>query len=70
MKDNKTILVTGGLGFIGSHTVVSLVNSGFTPIIIDDLSNSKIEVHSRLEEICKEKFNSLTLICQIKNLLI
>ena len=55
MKDNKTILVTGGLGFIGSHTVVSLVNSGFTPIIIDDLSNSKIEVHSRLEEICKRK---------------
>ena len=38
------ILVTGGLGFIGSHTVVELQNQGFEVIIIDDLSNSSIEV--------------------------
>lgn len=38
------ILVTGGLGFIGSHTVVELQNEGFEVIIIDDLSNSRIEV--------------------------
>ncbi|PJJ09477.1 UDP-glucose 4-epimerase [Flavobacterium sp. 1] len=38
------ILVTGGLGFIGSHTVVELQNKGFEVIIIDDLSNSSIEV--------------------------
>jgi len=38
------ILVTGGLGFIGSHTVVELQNEGFEVVIIDDLSNSKIEV--------------------------
>lgn len=38
------ILVTGGLGFIGSHTVVELQNEGFDVIVIDDLSNSSIEV--------------------------
>lgn len=38
------ILVTGGLGFIGSHTVVELQNKGFEVIIVDDLSNSSLEV--------------------------
>ncbi|RMZ49984.1 UDP-glucose 4-epimerase GalE [Flavobacteriaceae bacterium PRS1] len=38
------ILVTGGLGFIGSHTVVELQNKGFDVIIIDDLSNSSMDV--------------------------
>ena len=38
------ILVTGGLGFIGSHTVVELQNEGYEVVIIDDLSNSSIEV--------------------------
>lgn len=38
------ILVTGGLGFIGSHTVVELQNEGFEVVIIDDLSNSSIHV--------------------------
>jgi UDP-glucose 4-epimerase len=42
--NKKKILVTGGLGFIGSHTVVALQNEGFEVVIIDDLSNSKIEV--------------------------
>lgn len=45
------ILVTGGLGFIGSHTVVELINSGFTPVIIDDLSNSTIDVLDGIERI-------------------
>jgi len=40
----KKILVTGGLGFIGSHTVVELQNEGFEVVIIDDLSNSSIAV--------------------------
>ncbi|MGB5323498.1 UDP-glucose 4-epimerase GalE [Lutimonas sp.] len=43
MKRNK-ILVTGGLGFIGSHTVVELQKKGFDVVIIDDLSNTRIEV--------------------------
>src|SRR5690625_4614541 len=38
------ILVTGGLGYIGSHTVVALINQGYEVVIIDNLSNSSIEV--------------------------
>lgn len=47
----KSILVTGGVGFIGSHTVVELCNKGYQPIIVDNLSNSKKEVVSRIEKI-------------------
>lgn len=46
------ILLTGGLGFIGSHTVVELVNSGNNVIIYDNLSNSKIEVLEKLNSLC------------------
>ncbi|GGH41142.1 UDP-galactose-4-epimerase [Mangrovimonas yunxiaonensis] len=45
----KKVLVTGGLGFIGSHTVVELQNKGFDVVIIDNLSNSSIAV---LDGIC------------------
>ncbi len=47
----KKILITGGAGYIGSHTAVELVKVGFLPIIIDDLSNSEIGVLDRLKEI-------------------
>ncbi|MCE7054659.1 UDP-glucose 4-epimerase GalE [Algoriphagus sp. AGSA1] len=47
----KNILITGGAGFIGSHTAVQLVEAGLNPIIIDDLSNSHEKVLARLEEI-------------------
>jgi UDP-glucose 4-epimerase len=47
----KQILVTGGLGFIGSETVIALINSGYKPIIVDDLYNSKIAVLDRIETI-------------------
>lgn len=36
----QQIIVTGGLGYIGSHTVVELIEAGYDPIIIDNLSNS------------------------------
>ncbi len=51
----KKILVTGGLGFIGSHTVVELQNAGFDVIIIDNLSNSKMEVLDNIEQITSKK---------------
>jgi UDP-glucose 4-epimerase len=49
------ILVTGGLGFIGSHTVVELQNKGFEVVIIDNLSNSSIEVLNGIEKITGKK---------------
>ena len=45
------ILVTGGLGYIGSHTIVELIESGYEVIIIDNLSNSKIETLDKLKKI-------------------
>lgn len=47
----QKILVTGGTGYIGSHTVVELINEGFETIIIDDLSNSSIDVLDNIEKI-------------------
>lgn len=50
-----TILVTGGLGYIGSHTVVELINSGFEVVIVDDLSNSERFILNNIEEITGTK---------------
>ena len=47
----QTILVTGGTGFIGSHTTVELQQAGYQVVIIDNLSNSKIEVLDGIEQI-------------------
>lgn len=47
----KKVLVTGGLGFIGSHTVVELQEKGYEVVIIDDLSNSSIDVLSGIASI-------------------
>ena len=47
----RNILVTGGLGFIGSHTVVCLHEAGYVPVIIDNLHNSRIEVLSAIEKL-------------------
>lgn len=43
------VLVTGGTGYIGSHTVVELINNGCDVVIVDNLSNSKLEVLNRIE---------------------
>ncbi len=45
------ILVTGGAGYIGSHTCVELLNSGYEIIVVDNLSNSSIESINRVKEI-------------------
>ncbi len=51
----KTILVTGGLGYIGSHTVVELLNGGFEVVIVDDMSNSEKFILNNIEEITGKK---------------
>lgn len=51
----KQILVTGGTGYIGSHTAVELQNAGFEVIIVDDLSNSSIDVLDNIEKITGKK---------------
>jgi len=47
----EKVLVTGGTGYIGSHTVVELLESGYETTIIDNLSNSRIEVLNGIETI-------------------
>lgn len=45
------VLVTGGMGYIGSHTCVQMIQAGFAPIIIDNLCNAKEEVLNRIEKL-------------------
>ncbi len=50
------LLVAGGLGYIGSHTVVELLNNDYDVVIVDDLSNSSIDVIESIEKIaCKKQ---------------
>ncbi|KIA83142.1 UDP-galactose-4-epimerase [Kaistella solincola] len=51
----KTILVTGGLGYIGSHTVVELLQNNFEVIIVDDLSNSEKFILENIAEVAGKK---------------
>ncbi len=53
----KKVLVTGGLGYIGSHTVVVLQQAGYDVYIVDDLSNTQISVLDRIQEITDIKPN-------------
>lgn len=64
----KKILVTGGLGYIGSHTVVVLQEAGFEVVIIDDLSNAKISVLDNIYKITgiRPRFFEIDLKDQIK----
>lgn len=55
MYNRKNILVTGGAGYIGSHSVVELFRSGYNPIIIDNFDNSEKWIIDRIEEILNEK---------------
>lgn len=45
------VIVTGGCGYIGSHTVIELIESGFQVLILDDLSNSSKDSLTRIEKI-------------------
>lgn len=50
------VLVTGGAGYIGSHTCIELINAGFEVVIVDNLSNSKPEALKRIKEITGRDF--------------
>ena len=50
------ILVTGGLGFIGSHTIVELLNDGEEVVVVDNLYNSSIDVCDKIKEITGKDF--------------
>lgn len=51
MKDQRTILLTGGAGFIGSHTIIELDKAGYEVVVVDNLINSKEEAIRRVETI-------------------
>lgn len=51
----QNILVTGGAGYIGSHTVLELLNAGYGVVVIDNLCNSSAESLKRVEKICGKK---------------
>ena len=51
----SVIFVTGGAGYIGSHCVISLIKNGYTPIILDNFSNSHQSIIKKIEKITKKK---------------
>ena len=64
----RKILVTGGTGFIGSHTVVELYKAGYTPVIIDNLSNSSKKILGQIEKIIgiQPEFHEFDLVDPVK----
>tara|TARA_B100001093_G_scaffold455626_1_gene465945 strand:+ start:672 stop:1697 length:1026 start_codon:yes stop_codon:yes gene_type:complete len=65
----KKILVTGGTGFIGSHTVLRLLEADYEVVILDNLSNSSLEVNNRIRSLAKKKFDFVEGDLRDKNLL-
>ena len=49
------VIVTGGAGYIGSHTVVELVNVGYDVVLMDDLSNSSIDMLDKIGDVIGKK---------------
>lgn len=62
--NGKNILVTGGAGYIGSHTVVQLIEKGFNPIILDDFSNSYPWIIQNMESLVGQKISFFNGSCQ------
>ena len=61
------ILVTGGTGYIGSHTAVELLNNDYEVVIIDNLSNSKREVVDKIKKITGKDVIFMRVMYVIKN---
>ncbi len=53
------ILVTGGTGYIGSHTCIQMIEAGIIPVILDNLYNSKLTVLDRIEAVSGENLLAL-----------
>jgi UDP-glucose 4-epimerase len=68
LNKNK-ILVTGGAGYIGSHTVVSLLESGFEPVIVDNYCNSQPWIIAQLEQLTGTSIKSYKVDCTDKSAL-
>ena len=63
----KKILITGGAGYIGSHTAVALVNSGYEPVIVDNFSNSEKSALEGIKSILGKEVKSYEVDCLDKN---
>ena len=57
------ILITGGAGYIGSHTVISLLKAGYTPVIVDNFCNSQPWILKQIQDITGENIKSYELDC-------
>ncbi len=57
---SKQVLVTGGAGYIGSHTIIEMIKKGYSPIVVDNLSNSCYESLKRVEKITNVKIPFFT----------
>lgn len=64
MESSKYILVTGGAGYIGSHTVVELVNAGYEPVILDDFRNAKSFIIENIQKILGRNIKLVNAACQ------
>ena len=69
MNEKSYILVTGGAGYIGSHTIISLLEKGYSPVIVDDFRNANTSVLKGLQEITKQEIPVYQIdICDLKAL--
>ena len=57
------ILITGGAGYIGSHTVISLLKAGYTPVIVDNFCNSQPWILKQIQDITGQNIKSYELDC-------
>ncbi|TXI84635.1 MAG: UDP-glucose 4-epimerase GalE [Crocinitomicaceae bacterium] len=64
MEKNRYVLVTGGAGYIGSHTVVELMAFGFTPVVIDDFRNAESLVIDNMNRITGSEIQVIQAACQ------
>ena len=63
MNTKPKILITGGAGYIGSHTVVALLESGFEPVIVDNYCNSQKWIMDQLKELTGQRIKEYTVDC-------